>query len=381
MYHPLSLYSKDQETLNEILEDFIDIEHEFIIEAVKYLKRPEIKKLLLTDSTQAEEELYQILNDVFKVGWDKNAKAKLRELVHNIVHRTLNSNEELFIEAYNLGLLKKAPALEKSPFLGIYEQRTYAKIETQITKLNVTGVRYTIDKIRENISQVTTGDFTIDEAILDGMRDLAGRGILGHTYPSGRSISLVPYVRREISTQLMNASREVSFIRAGEWGSNLILVSSHAGARPLCFPYQGRVFQINDDGSKKYPLLESTSYGQPAGLFGINCRHTFWPYFSDFNDLYESDIQDQAESKLDVQPLQGETANESIYNATQAQRYTERQIRKYKKIANELEAEGVDSTQAKSKVKEWQGRRRGVIKEAAARGIDLRPDYLREKVE
>ena len=64
------------------------------------------------------------------------------------------------------------------------------------------------------------------------------------------------------------------------------------GARPLCAPYQGRIF--SRDGSKGittdgaggkiyYTPLSETSYGQPAGLFGINCGHVQYPFVPGIN--------------------------------------------------------------------------------------------------
>ena len=49
------------------------------------------------------------------------------------------------------------------------------------------------------------------------------------------------------------------------------------------------------------------------------------------------------------------------YEATQTQRYIERQIRKYKREIAGLEAAGIDSTESRAWLKKWQQRQRDFI--------------------
>jgi hypothetical protein len=70
--------------------------------------------------------------------------------------------------------------------------------------------------------------------------------------------------------------------------------------------------------------------------------------------------------------------NNDIYEATQKQRYNERQIRSWKHRKAELEASGLNSSRAELKIKEWQKRNRILISDMQMQNIDLRRDYLRE---
>lgn len=96
----------------------------------------------------------------------------------------------------------------------------------------------------------------------------------------------------DMRSTLGNTARAAQDARCDEYGINLIEVSSHMGARPLCATYQGRIF--SRDGSKGvtvdgaggkiyYTPLSETSYGQPAGLFGINCGHVQYPFVPGIN--------------------------------------------------------------------------------------------------
>jgi hypothetical protein len=169
----------------------------------------------------------------------------------------------------------------------------------------------------------------------------------------------------------MNVTRELGFERAKDWGSDLIQVSAHAGARPGCFPFQGGVYSISGEHPKYQPLGE-TSYGEPAGLFGINCRHFFWPFFEGLNDEYSAEERDPAR-------LLGGPTNDEIYEATQRQRYNERQIRKWKLKRDGYQALNLDASRAEAGVKRWQAVQRGHIKASQALNIDLRRDWLRER--
>lgn len=136
-------------------------------------------------------------------------------------------------------------------------------------------------------------------------------------------------------------------LRQEDYGVEIFRVSRHSGARPLCYPYQGRYFSWNNtsgtftDGEGKrhrYSSLSSTSYGKPAGLFGINCGHhpiTVIPGVSIPRDRTEQDKE----------------ANDKAYAESQEQRRLEREIRYAKQKAAMLDAAGDKEGFAKEAVK------------------------------
>src|SRR5690606_668684 len=108
-------------------------------------------------------------------------------------------------------------------------------------------------------------------------------------------------------------------------GNDLVEVSAHDGARPLCEPYQGRIFSLSGN-HPDYPALADTSMGDPAGLFGVNCGHVKYPYIEGI-------------SRQRYKPRDPEV-NDRQYENSQKQRYLERQIRYAKREQMMLEEIG-----------------------------------------
>lgn len=73
--------------------------------------------------------------------------------------------------------------------------------------------------------------------------------------------------------------------------------------------------------ANEYPdFVESTGYGTGGGLCGWNCRHNFIPFNPKTmtNNLKKYNLEE----------------NKEMYKNHQQQRYFERNIRKYKRLAN-----------------------------------------------
>lgn len=79
---------------------------------------------------------------------------------------------------------------------------------------------------------------------------------------------------------------------------------------------------------KKYPnFYKETGYGTATGLCGINCRHSFHPYYPGSARTY---TQEQL-SAWKNEKVEYNGKKISKYEATQKQRVFERQIRQNKK--------------------------------------------------
>ena len=104
-------------------------------------------------------------------------------------------------------------------------------------------------------------------------------------------------------------------MKARDAGLDLVEVDSHAGARPGCEPYQGKVYSLSGN-TEGYDKLSETSYGDLDGLFGINCGHNMYPY--------------QPGTERTYKPYP-KSENEETYKNSQRQRYLERQIRAAKR--------------------------------------------------
>ena len=184
--------------------------------------------------------------------------------------------------------------------------------------------------------KVITGTESRQQALRQALSQIHKEGLTGFYDRAGRKWSPEAYVNMEIRTTVYNTAVEAVKTRQEDYGVDIFRVSRHSGARPLCYPYQGRYFSWNNksgtftDGEGKrhrYSPISSTSYGKPAGLFGINCGHhpiTMIPGVSIPRDRPEQDKEE----------------NDKVYAESQEQRRLEREIRYSKQKAAMMEAAG-----------------------------------------
>lgn len=184
--------------------------------------------------------------------------------------------------------------------------------------------------------KVITGTESRQQALRQALSQIHKEGVTGFYDRTGRKWSPEAYVNMDIRTTVHNTAIEAVKIRQEDYGVDIFRVSRHSGARPLCYPYQGRYFSWNNksgtftDGEGKrhrYSPISSTSYGKPAGLFGINCGHhpiTMIPGVSIPRDRPEQDKEE----------------NDKVYAESQEQRRLEREIRYSKQKAAMMEAAG-----------------------------------------
>lgn len=101
---------------------------------------------------------------------------------------------------------------------------------------------------------------------------------LGRKQQFGNMVKM--YVRNTMKDSVRNTSDEL----ANVLGTDVFQISKHAGARELCEPWQEKYISETQEIYVDYQgnvhrcyKLSETSFGNPAGLFGINCRHIKYP--------------------------------------------------------------------------------------------------------
>ena len=176
--------------------------------------------------------------------------------------------------------------------MGYKAKSAYVNAVNAIYRDTAEGRQSALDVMGKGAAKAVSGQMSLQEATRKTIRELAQKGIPAFVDKSGREWSPEAYVMMDMRSTLGNTARAAQDARCDQYGINLIEVSSHMGARPLCAPYQGRIF--SRDGSKGvttdgaggkiyYTPLSETSYGQPAGLFGINCGHVQYPFVPGIN--------------------------------------------------------------------------------------------------
>ncbi|WP_390621060.1 phage minor capsid protein [Treponema pectinovorum] len=139
---------------------------------------------------------------------------------------------------------------------------------------------------------------------------------------------------------------------ADELGVEKFEVSVHIGSRPEHEEWQGKIFT-------KKGLYSICGLGSATGICGINCRHSFYPYFEGTKEHYsQDDLDSLANEKVE---FNGESLTR--YEGEQHLRGIERNIRRYKRQALTQEAAGVDNTRARQKIGEWQAAARDFTKQ------------------
>lgn len=204
----------------------------------------------------------------------------------------------------------------------------------------VTRMSATQDILNVATGEVVTGVSSMNEAIRQGVRKMVENGITGFVDHGGHHWSPEAYVTMDVRTTLANTAREAVFERMDDYGDDLYQVSHHDGARPLCYPWQGKVISRTDTvrdvtdeaGNTVHVYAQSeTSYGQPAGLFGINCGHypiVFVPGFSRIRP-----------------PEQDKEENDKEYQESQKQRELERKLRYERRDLAVMKAQDADKDQ------------------------------------
>ena len=218
--------------------------------------------------------------------------------------------------------------------------------------------------------QVSTGGFDANTAIRNAIKELTRQGLTTVDYASGRTMSVEAAVRMNVVTGVNQTALRLQDTLADEMDSDLVETTAHSGARPSHARWQGQVFSRSGK-SKKYPdFRRATGYGTGPGLGGWNCRHSFHPYFDGMARTYGAKELKKLEAKSIT--YNGEKLTE--YEASQRQRYIERQIRRWKREQQAMKSAGQPQEEAKAKLKEWRARQTDRVEQTG-----LKRQYDRER--
>lgn len=190
--------------------------------------------------------------------------------------------------------------------------------------------------LNETTGEAILGVATRQQAIRKALKQMSDEGLTGFVDKGGHHWSPEAYVAMDVRTTITNTAHAAVDQRMEDYGLDLIEVTAHAGARPLCYPFQGKLFSMSNrsgvttdlNGEEiPYAPFNTTSYGEPAGLFGINCGHFKYPFIPGFSRQRDWPVQDQEE-------------NDRVYAESQQQRALERNIRYAKREAAVMKAAG-----------------------------------------
>lgn len=230
-----------------------------------------------------------------------------------------------------------AKSLEESPALVRILQTMYERTVGEWINITQTTAdasqRLFIELCDKAYTQVMTGAISRSSAVRQAVEEVAKEGVR-ITYPSGHSDTIEVATARAVRTGIAQSASEVTLARMEENGIDLVLTSSHFGARPTHAVWQGKIFHIGG-ATERYPdLVQETGYGTVTGLCGANCRHSMVPYIEGIttNPFEQFDSEE----------------NRKRYELEQDQRYLERNIRKVKREVQALQ-EAVENASEETK--------------------------------
>lgn len=194
-----------------------------------------------------------------------------------------------------------------------------------------------------------SGAISYSEAVKDAINEASREG-LKVKYSSGRELTIESATAMIVRTGISQASAEIGVARMDEFDCDLVIVSSHLGARPSHQKWQGKIYSRSGK-SKKYPdFVRSTGYGRVDGLCGANCRHNFSPYFEGI-------------SKNPFEKYNSKE-NKKAYEIQQKQRTIERRVRDTKRQVQNLQTavDGCKDEQTKFKLQQELDRKSYLLK-------------------
>ena len=303
--------------------------------------------LTATDKWQIEtlQESGYLLEDIQQLiaKYTKLQQSEIAEAMEDAGVKALEYDDKIYRDA---GL---APfPLTQSPQLIRIMQRNYDATMGEWNNFTRTmaesAQRNFIYQVDKAYNLVTTGAMSYTEAVMDVVNSIISEGATVK-YASGHEDTIETATLRAVRTGVSQSTAQIQIARMKENGIGLVLTSAHLGARPSHEVWQGQIYSIDWKQmeeiypleeiptpqvavDEKYPeFVESTRIGEIDGLCGINCRHSFGPYFEGMDNPYE---------KFDT------VENLNQYKKEQRQRTLERRIRDTKREVMGLK-EAVDT--------------------------------------
>lgn len=209
--------------------------------------------------------------------------------------------------------------LVQSPYLVQLMQDTYEQTAgewrnfTNISKRAVHNLF--VEACDTAYMQAMTGAISPSQAYLEALEKVVEGGVYVQ-YSSGRRDTIETATARAVRTGISQASGRIQLARMDEFDVDLVIVSSHLGARPTHYVWQGKIYSRSGKDEKYPDFVESTGYGTVTGLCGANCRHNFSPYFEGMGNPFEQYDSEE---------------NQKQYELEQRQRTLERRIRDTKR--------------------------------------------------
>jgi hypothetical protein len=309
----------------------------------------ESEAIILNMLDGADEALHQVLEEAIKDGLKgvekplKKAAEKGLLLGQGFLPPEVAPNQ---MQAFRAFYAQSADKLNLVNTVMLEStQNAYAATVSDIASQVVLNAQMEVTQgiLNTETGKVISGVSSMNQAIRNGVKRMVENGITGYVDHGGHHWSPEAYVTMDIRTTMANTARAAVLERNTEYGNDLYQDSHHDGARPLCYPWQGKVISdqnrsrdVEDENGNLVHVYaqNETSYGEAAGLFGINCGHYPIPFIPGFSRIRP--------------PEQNKEENDKEYQESQQQRALERKLRYEKRDLAVLKAQGASEDEIKA---------------------------------
>ena len=327
------------------------------------------------DDTLAEDGIRDLWHNE---GFSESAKNAVKHYraqakdVYNQVNTVMKYKaESTFVRAVNT-VADKWQVLRNTELAGTSQGSILRKTaEQRREQSEITNKQDVLNILNSNTASVVSGAESRTKAVRTTIHEMAQKGIPAFVDKSGREWSPEAYVNMDIRATVKNTALEAQFSTMDSLGQDVFEVSSHPGSRPKCRPWQGKLIsrsgkttEITDINGRKHKVipLSQTSFGEPDGLFGINCGHR------------PRGVSDGLFRKSSVE--YDDTEDKELYNKVCRQRELERRVRKSKTEADMLEAAG-DTEGAKEVRRKMAEQNKALKSYCDSNGLKYRSDRVR----
>ena len=263
----------------------IDIVNRIVERIVIRMNRGEEYILTSQDKWQLEtlQEAGYLLEEIQKeIARRTNQQEKeIAEAFEDAGARTLELDDKI----YKAANLSPIPLFE-SPYMVRLMQRTYEATLGEwrnFTRTTAQEAQQAFIKSMDNAYiQVASGSVSYSKAFTEAINGVVSDGVIV-TYPSGHRDTIETAALRCVRTGVSQMSAQITEERMKEMDWDIVLVSSHLGARVTNAEdytnhawWQGK-FYSRSGKDKRFPPYSVCGEGHVQGIHGANCRHSTGP--------------------------------------------------------------------------------------------------------
>ena len=280
---------------------------------------------VVINNLKIAEEMGFLYQDIIRLvaEYNNTTVEEVNRIFYEAGEKSLKFDDQIYKEnGLNPVPLKQSESIKQTMNATII--RTAGNLQNLCMTTASTAQSQFYNAINMAYMETSTGVKSYTQAIVDEIKKLSKQGAVIE-YPSGAKRSLESAVRMNIVTSVNQNCGKLQELRADEMNWDLMEITAHSGARPEHARWQGKI--VSRSGQKGYLSLRDIGYGEATGFKGINCRHDWYPYYKGSTRTYtQKELNKWKDEKVEYN---GKKITK--YEATQKQRYFERQIRQNKK--------------------------------------------------